>query len=115
MRNIISARRDKFVARQVTNASFALATTASTSATDARSTSACTSPVAGLYTLPTFPDVPATTLLLTQWLMRCMSLLIVFVRGVTELIEVLAEVTLNELAVTFLAGEGVFFDNNHST
>jgi hypothetical protein len=44
-----------------------------------------------------------------------MSLLIVFVRGVTELIEVLAEVTLNELAVTFLAGEGVFFDNNHST
>jgi hypothetical protein len=44
-----------------------------------------------------------------------MSLLIVFVRGVTELIEVLAEVTLNELAVTFLAGEGVFFNNNHST
>jgi hypothetical protein len=47
--------------------------------------------------------------------MRCISLLIVFVRGVTELIEVLAEVTLDEFAVTFLAGEGVFFDNDHST
>jgi hypothetical protein len=44
-----------------------------------------------------------------------MSLLIVFVRGVIELIEVLAQVTLNELAVTLLALKGVVFDNDHST
>jgi hypothetical protein len=44
-----------------------------------------------------------------------MFLLIVFVKGVTELVEVLAEVTLNEFAVTFLALKGVVFDNDHST
>jgi hypothetical protein len=38
-----------------------------------------------------------------------------FVKGVTELVEVLAKITLNEFAVTFLALEGVVFDNDHST
>jgi hypothetical protein len=37
------------------------------------------------------------------------------VKGVAELIEVLAQVTLDEFAVTFLACKGVIFDNDHST
>jgi hypothetical protein len=38
-----------------------------------------------------------------------------FVKGVTELVEVLAEVTLDEFAVTFLALKGVVFNDDHST
>jgi hypothetical protein len=67
---MISARRDKFVARQAGNAALAEATAASTSAILAKSTSDSCLPVAGLNTFPLLPDVPATTLLLTQWLMR---------------------------------------------
>ncbi len=46
--NITSARRESDVARQAGKAALAAATAASTSATDARPTSACCSPVAGL-------------------------------------------------------------------
>jgi hypothetical protein len=48
------------VALHAGNAALAIATTASTSLTEAKSTSADCVPVAGLNTFPTFPDVPAT-------------------------------------------------------
>jgi hypothetical protein len=60
MLNMISARRDKLVALHAGNAALAIATTASTSLTEAKSTSADCVPVAGLNTFPVLPDVPAT-------------------------------------------------------
>ena len=68
IRNITSARRERFVARHDGNAALATATAASTSATDARSTDPACSPVAGFHTTPARPDVPGTTLPSTQWL-----------------------------------------------
>ena len=58
--NMISARRDRLVARQSGNAVAAAATARSTSDTAAKSTSACCCPVAGSKTLPVRPDSPAT-------------------------------------------------------
>ncbi len=66
MRNMISARRESDVERHAGSAALDAATTASSSATLAKSTAACCSPVAGLNTTPDFPEVPSTTLLLTQ-------------------------------------------------
>jgi len=66
MWNITSARRDKLVARHAGNAATAFATAASTSATEAKSTAADCSPVAGLKTFPDLPEVPATTVPLIQ-------------------------------------------------
>jgi hypothetical protein len=57
---MISLRRDSDVARQPGKAVAAAPTAASTSSTEARSTSACCSPVAGFHTGPVRPDVPAT-------------------------------------------------------
>ena len=46
--------------RHSTNAAFAAWTAASTSSVVAKSTSAACRPVAGFYTVPLRPDVPAT-------------------------------------------------------
>ena len=62
--------RDKLVARHAGNAATAFATAASTSATEAKSTAADCSPVAGLKTFPDLPEVPATTVPLIQCEMR---------------------------------------------
>ena len=56
-----AARRDSEASRHPAAAAAADATAASTSAAEARSTSPVCSPVAGLNTGPTRPDVPATT------------------------------------------------------
>ena len=68
--NRTSARRDRFVARQAGKAPRATSTAASTSAADAKSTSACCVPVAGFHTGPVRPDVPSTIRPSIQWLMR---------------------------------------------
>src|SRR4051794_19580708 len=68
--NITSERRDSDVARHAGKAVAAAATAASTSSTDANSTSACWSPVAGFQTGPVRPDVPATVPPLIQCEMR---------------------------------------------
>jgi hypothetical protein len=69
---MISLRRDSDVARHAGKAALAAPTAASTSSTEARSTSACCSPVAGFHTGPVRPDVPATVWPPIQWLMRLM-------------------------------------------
>ena len=70
IRNRISDRRASDVARQAGNAASAAATAASTSATFAKSTAWLWTPVAGSYTGPSRPDVPATTRPSIQWLIR---------------------------------------------
>ena len=70
IRNKMSARLDNDVRRQPANASFAVATAASTSSALAKSTSCVCAPVAGLKTGPVRPDSPATDFPPTQWLMR---------------------------------------------
>ena len=70
--NITSLRRDSDVERQPGSASLAVATARSTSSTEAKSTSACCSPVAGFHTGPVRPDVPSTVCPPIQWLMRRM-------------------------------------------
>ena len=67
MRNMISARFDRLVERQVTDAAFADATAASTSSSDARSTMPDCSPSAGLNTGAVRPDVDSTTRPSIQW------------------------------------------------
>jgi hypothetical protein len=68
--NMTSDRRLSDVARQSWAACVATATAPSTSSTDAKSTSACCSPVAGFHTGPVRPEVPGTTAPLIQCEMR---------------------------------------------
>ena len=60
--NMISLRRDSDIVRHDVKALAATATAWSTSSAEAKSTSACCSPVAGFHTGPVRPDVPATCL-----------------------------------------------------
>ena len=59
--NITSARRDSEVSRQDSKASLATPTARSTSSTEAKSTAACCSPVAGFQTGPERPDSLGTS------------------------------------------------------
>ena len=68
--NMSSARLPSESARQAGKAAFALATAASISSTEAKSTSPVCRPVAGLKTGPVRPDVPGTSGPPIQWLMR---------------------------------------------
>src|SRR3990172_3305075 len=68
IRNRMSVRFDSDVARQAGKAAFAAAIAASTSSTEAKSTSRASTPVAGSKTGPRRPDVPATRWPPIQWL-----------------------------------------------
>ena len=68
IRNMISERRAREVARQAGNAAFAAATARSTSAGSAKSTAWVRRPVAGLNTGPSRPEPPATSRPSIQWL-----------------------------------------------
>src|SRR6478736_6843145 len=67
---MISVRFDSDIERHAGNAALAAATAAPTSSTEAKSTWRVSCPVAGSYTGPSRPDVPATNRPPIQWLTR---------------------------------------------